>query len=348
MARIFNLVADWAGSGKYRAVMPSIDLAELGHETMCSDDIGVLDLDGEVYGAKADVWIGHRIERTGASELFQVLASEPHDGMLVLDIDDNIWNIHPTNPAYGTQQPHLLSANANVADLVTVCSHGLAEIVVANAPSAHVVVVPNCVPDDILDLPRTPRGERVKLGYGGSVSHAIDMPILHDVFPRLGRDFSVTLLGHPHHLQIDPLRIEYRQWSNNLTRYYGNIDFDIGLAPLADDPFNWGKSDLKVLEYMARGIPWVASRIGPYSEPDIEGLDGKAGFLVDTIDEWVDAVHALIDEPDQAASMGQAGRAWVTEHRLGSVGALRREELFGLTELRGPDGSGLYDVVRRT
>lgn len=349
MSRVFNYMADWAGSGKYRAIIPSIALADCGHETMCSDDIGVIDQDGNIFCAQADVWIGHRVDRDDVSDLFEIMAVEERgNSVLALDVDDNIWNIHPSNQAYGYPNLDRLSRNCVVADVVTVCSHGLAEVVKTHAPTANVVVVPNCVPSDMLDLP-APKAQDgpVRLGFGGSHSHIIDMPVLHDVLQKVEGDWRLRQLGHPFHMPIDPLKIEYRQWSHNLTGYYQLLDFDIGLAPLAEEDFNRGKSDLKLLEYMARGIPWVASKFGPYAEPDIEQLNGVAGFLVETTDEWLDAIGALMDHPALRVAMGAVGKQWVRDHRTDRHGAHQREEIFGIVDGRGPEGSGTYAVVHK-
>jgi hypothetical protein len=40
--------------------------------------------------------------------------------------------------------------------------------------------------------------------------------------------------------------------------------FDVGIAPLADLPGNRVRSDIKLKEYAASGVPWLASAVGPY------------------------------------------------------------------------------------
>lgn len=340
-------MADWAGSGRYRAILPSIALAELNHETMCSNDIGILDSEGNVFCADADVWIGHRVDRDDVSDLFQVMAKEDHSGPLVLDIDDNVWDIPESNNAYGYPNLDRLAENCQVADLVTTCSYGLAEVVRRHAPGARIEVLPNCIPSEMLDLAPPTISEVVRLGFSGSYTHIIDMPILYEVLPRVPGDWMFRQLGHAFYLPIDPLKIEYRQWTHNLMAYWQSIDFDIGLAPLIDDPFNRGKSDLKLLEYMARGIPWVASKVGPYAESDIAQLDGIAGFLVETTEEWLDAIDALISHPALRLAMGKVGQQWVRDNRTTMHGARKREEIFGIKDGRGPEGSGTYAVVHQ-
>jgi hypothetical protein len=81
---------------------------------------------------------------------------------------------------------------------------------------------------------------------------------------------------------------------------------DIGLAPVADDPFNRGRSELHWLEYAMAGAPTIASRLrggGPY---DIV-RDGVDGLLARNKAEWREALRSLTRSPALRAEI--AGRA---------------------------------------
>src|SRR5207249_1565318 len=65
--------------------------------------------------------------------------------------------------------------------------------------------------------------------------------------------------------------------------------FDIGLAPLADLPGNRARSDIKVKEYAASGVPWLASPVGPYVQLGEE----QGGRLVPD-DLWFEALDRLV------------------------------------------------------
>lgn len=80
---------------------------------------------------------------------------------------------------------------------------------------------------------------------------------------------------------------------------------DIGIMPLADKPFERGKSGYKLVQYMACGLPVVASPVGVNRE--IVGED--AGFLASSEGDWRAALTRLIDGPDLRRRLGQAGRA---------------------------------------
>ena len=85
---------------------------------------------------------------------------------------------------------------------------------------------------------------------------------------------------------------------------------DIGISWLADIPFNRGKCGLKVLQYMAAGLPVVANPIGVTSRLVIHG---KTGFLASTPEEWAEAIKRLAENPVLRRQMGVAARRIVEE-----------------------------------
>ncbi|MFU8803087.1 MAG: glycosyltransferase family 4 protein, partial [Bradymonadaceae bacterium] len=87
--------------------------------------------------------------------------------------------------------------------------------------------------------------------------------------------------------------------------------FDIGLMPLADIPKVYGKCGFKMIQYMAVGIPVVASAVG--ANPKIfEG--SAAGFLIDDLEEWELALNRLVESPRLRKRMGAHGRVHVVEN----------------------------------
>ena len=60
---------------------------------------------------------------------------------------------------------------------------------------------------------------------------------------------------------------------------------------------------LKLLQYLAVGLPAVASPVGVNSDIIV---DGDNGFLATTEDEWYERLHALCRQPELRTRMGQA------------------------------------------
>lgn len=95
------------------------------------------------------------------------------------------------------------------------------------------------------------------------------------------------------------------------------LDVDIGLAPLADTPFNHCKSAVKYLQNTMLGIPTIASAVPPYSDTiEMEEGDGKdwTGLIVNGHQPWVDGLCMLIKSPEMRFTLARNARNWVRWH----------------------------------
>ena len=109
---------------------------------------------------------------------------------------------------------------------------------------------------------------------------------------------------------LDPDRVDYVRWSP-ASEVSALQDLTVGIMPLRDGEWERGKCSYKMLLYMACGLPVVTSPVGM----NVQVLaQGTVGYGPRTIDEWTDALLALVDDPAHAARLGAAGRA-VVERR---------------------------------
>ena len=101
---------------------------------------------------------------------------------------------------------------------------------------------------------------------------------------------------------------------------------DIGLMPLPNDQ-EWMryKAATKLVQYMAIGIPAVASPIGVNA--DIL-KDSSIGLAAQTEDEWFEALRTLIIHPDLRTSMGLKGRKLVESKFCAEANLDRLEEVL--------------------
>jgi hypothetical protein len=87
--------------------------------------------------------------------------------------------------------------------------------------------------------------------------------------------------------------------------------FDIGLAPLADTAWERGKCGLKTLQYMACGIPVIASPVSVQRE-FVERSGG--GLLASSLEEWRERIRWLLEHADDRREMGARGRRFVEQN----------------------------------
>lgn len=148
------------------------------------------------------------------------------------------------------------------------------------------------------------------LGWSGSHSTSKYFYLLEDVLKELARkhQFKILVIGDDK-VQIDGLMVEAMAWREE-TEIQNLQRIDIGLYPLPDEEWVLGKSGLKAIQYMALGIPTVATAIGANYRV-IE--DGVSGFLVSSREEWIDRLSQLIEQPELRKRIGEAARKTVEE-----------------------------------
>lgn len=100
---------------------------------------------------------------------------------------------------------------------------------------------------------------------------------------------------------------------------------DIGIMPLPDQSWARGKSGYKLIQYMACGLPVVASPVGVNAEIVVEG---ETGFLARTPAQWRHALVALLDDAALRRRMGTNGRQRTEAHYSLKHCAPRMVELF--------------------
>lgn len=86
--------------------------------------------------------------------------------------------------------------------------------------------------------------------------------------------------------------------------------FDVGVMPLPNDDWARGKCGFKLIQYMACGLPVVASPVGVNSEIVEPGVNG---FLASTQEEWIQALRTLQFDAAMRNTMGTAGRVKVEQ-----------------------------------
>ena len=225
---------------------------------------------------------------------------------LVYEVDDNMLN------ATSNGLPHLVNERfresfkrcLRLCDMVTTTNEYLAETI--RPYNDNIRILPNHVKAGLLDVVR-PQREQVTIGWAGGTSHMWDMMTVAEPLRRVlddNPDVDMHFMGY----DFSPLvgrQCRWSVWEPDVGDYYKGIDFDIAIAPSADQLFNRSKTWIRALEMGALGIPIVAQNLLPYSDYVI---DGKTGFLVNTEAEWRDRLTDLIHDPDMRAEMGAAAR----------------------------------------
>ena len=173
-----------------------------------------------------------------------------------------------------------------------------------------VTVIPTAV-DTTMFVPRAGAGAAAApvVGWIGTPTTAPYLTPLGAPLAALAREhaFTFRVSGGGHDLSFDGVRTEYPEWSLEQEVTLFNT-CDVGVYPMPDDDWARGKSGFKAIQFMACGVPVVASPVGVNREII---RDGENGFLASTPDEWERTLRALVTDAALRRRIGAAGRATV-------------------------------------
>jgi glycosyltransferase involved in cell wall biosynthesis len=198
-------------------------------------------------------------------------------------------------------------ATVRAADAVVAGNAFLAAEAARYTDPSRVSVVPTCVDPDRYPLTLAkPVHSTAELVWIGSSSTLQGLEAIAPVLEEIGRAvpnvrLKVICDRHPklHNLPVVPCR-----W-REATEAAELANSDIGISWIPDDLWSRGKCGLKILQYMAAGLPVVANPVGIHPQMI---RHGETGFLAETEGEWLTAVVALAADPSLRQRMGAAGR----------------------------------------
>lgn len=176
----------------------------------------------------------------------------------------------------------------------------------------EVFVIPTSIDIDkyiVKDYTFSPTTGPLVIGWIGSPSTAYYLKLVTPVLARISQEYQIVVQVIGANLEIPGVRIECKTWALE-NEVEDLLNFDIGIMPLTDDEFTQGKCGAKLLQYMAVGVPGVASPIGVNKDIIKNGYNG---FLADTEDDWYQALKCLIADYNKRYSIGIAGRKTVEE-----------------------------------
>ena len=239
---------------------------------------------------------------------------------VIYDTDDDWTAVAPGHPFFsriGSLLPHILKTLRR-ADLVTVSTATLAEAL--RPYNSRICVLPNLLPESLWKPVAPPTRSIVAIGLAATASHQADLGPLEIALANLERQCGdmtrFVFYGCPPvsaafpKATVIPFVSDYAAYAQKLPR----LGCAIGLAPLADTPFNRAKSPIKWLEYAASGIAGIFADLPPYRDVVIHE---KTGLLVGPRPEdWANAVARLVKDGALRHQIVIQAMEAVTQHHL--------------------------------
>lgn len=297
---LFVSKGDHSASTRYRAIQYFPSLRRAGFEAehaVASGGLGAY-LSALRHAAAADIVV--ILRKTFPAPVLWLLRRLARK--LVFDFDDAVFCNTDGSPS--ATRMRRFAATVGACDHVFAGNGFLAEHARRRNPA--VTVIPTSVDAERYSVGAGRSDELIDLVWIGSRStrkYLLEaLPALRLAFARQPRirlkvvaDFELRDVGFP------TLAVP---WSSE-TEAISLASAHIGIAPMRDDDWSRGKCALKVLQYMACGLPVVSSNVGA----NAEAVDHRrTGYLVNSDEEWCARIVELSNDASLRSRLGAEGR----------------------------------------
>jgi len=216
---------------------------------------------------------------------------------MVLDVDDAIF----------CRYPNKAIALAKMVDVVLAGNRLLAEW--ASQFSNHVEWMPTCIDTDQYKPASNiaPLDKALVIGWVGTSSNIRNLEVVVAALRETARNYRFEFRvisnerGVLDSLDLQGVNVRFEEWSAE--RETAQLrELDIGIMPLIDDQWSQYKCGAKLLQYMALGIPGIASPVGVNGDILIHGQNG---YLASTTEQWNSAFAKLLVDRNHRHSLGE-------------------------------------------
>jgi glycosyltransferase involved in cell wall biosynthesis len=231
---------------------------------------------------------------------------------LIFDFDDAVFG-RDSYASRGFESPRRWRRFAGIvrcSDAIVAGNDWLREQALKAEPLSPVYVIPTCVDPSV--YPRSLHHDadgQVRMVWIGSHSTIRSLERIRPILNSLGNEIPNLRLRLicDRSIRFESLSVEDYPW-DPLTESVAIASGDIGISWAPDDQWSRGKCGLKVLQYMAAGLPVIANPVGVQATM-IE--HNENGLLAETESDWIAAVKRLAHDRNLRLRMGAAGRARV-------------------------------------
>jgi len=230
---------------------------------------------------------------------------------IVYDFDDSVMyrNSKNKDPISQTRRQRFVQM-IKASDFVIAGNEFLKEEVLPFNPNVEVNPTPiNQERYDLRDY-GIQKGN-ITIGWIGDHGSIHYLEKMRPIFERIGERYPHTELKIVCDIFFDceHIKVVKKPWASE-EEVADLQSFDIGVMPLVDDPWSWGKCGLKIIQYQGVGVPVVCTPVG-INRDLVE--DGINGFYAMTPEEWEEKISVLIEDPQLRERMGKNGRKRVLE-----------------------------------
>lgn len=330
--KILFIARDDGGCGLFRCLQPAKFLKRSG----LADAEYILRTPTPEQLLSADLVVLQELGSTNGTKLSEFCRENKIPFMV--EFDDFVHHVSPRNSGgFGAWNPgtlyvHRTMETARQAVALQVSTNQLAREYFPYNPLIY--MVPNFLDQEQWDMARTKRqDDKIRIGWMGGNAHADDLLMVAKVLNKIVKEYKgkvvfETMGMMPHELAgIFDMKVQNEScpscgFEGELHHYPGESlkdyplvlaskGWDLAIAPVIDNSFGNCKSDLKIKEYAAVGLPIVASPVVPYREA---ADNGAQLIFARTFDEWYTGIKELIENQTKRDDMARSNREWVKQY----------------------------------
>ncbi len=261
---------------------------------------------------KFDYVVIHREAAPLGPPIFEWIITKVWKKKMIFDFDDAIWipNVSENNKLASYLKCFWKTKSiCKWAYKVSAGNEYLADF--ARHYNSNVIIVPTSVETvkryhSLVDQNTT----KPTIGWTGSHSTVKYLDGIYPVLERLSHQFDFdfyVICDKPPNFKIKNLK--YLIWKED-SEIEDLKKFNVGIMPLLDDEWSEGKCGFKIIQYLALGIPAVASPVGVNKQI----IDEGNGFLCTSADEWYNSLYTLLTDKNLRAQLGKKGREKIITH----------------------------------
>jgi glycosyltransferase involved in cell wall biosynthesis len=225
----------------------------------------------------------------------------------IVDFDDAVFH------RYDLSRNPLKRLLANKIDQVmrgasiVICGNEYLAARARKAGAKHIEIIPTVIDTNRYKFAERGEQKPIVIGWIGTPVTAKYLQAPFPALRRLALEYPVQLRVVGARIETPGLDIDCRPWSED-SEALDLQGFAIGIMPLFDSPWERGKCGYKLIQYMASGLPVIASPVGANEQIVTHGL---TGYHASTTDSWLWALRTLCSDAQLRKDIGSEGRRTV-------------------------------------
>lgn len=272
---------------------------------------------GDRFKKQGDIWVIKYIDKRQTLDVLYSMRNAVKS-KVVVDIDDNVWQIPMGNVSRGdlktfSNRAIMMIESIKACDWVTVSTEPL-KLILKNI-NQNIAVLPNYIDPKEWEHKRK-KHKKVRIGWVWSPTHIPDNEEVAEALKKIHSKYKdkveIVIFGTANNIfDFDTINIPAVPY-DKYPKTFMEAGIDISIGALADNEFNKSKSNIKWMESTMAGAAFVGSDVYPYAHSI---RHGETGYIAKTEGQWIKLLSWLIEDEKKRKEFVKNARKEVLQLR---------------------------------